>query len=87
MPKVISAFTWNKTADVGVPLQREVNCGKHKKTGNDIIIKYDDECLVIYNGCIKRSRYLTEEKRWEGHTKEQIPEYWIKIRDIKYIEK
>lgn len=86
MPKVITAFVWNKTEDVGVPPQREYIAGKNKK-GKNIVTLYDDECLVIYQGKIKRSRYLTEEQRWEGHLKGQTPEYWMFIRDLKFIEK
>lgn len=86
MPKVITAFVWNKTADVGVPPQREHVVYKSKK-GKDIVTLHDDECLVIWQGKIKRSRYLTEEQRWEGYLEEQIPEYWVFIRDLKFIEK
>lgn len=86
MPKVISAFAWNKTEDVGVPPQRQIVIGK-RKNGEDLVSIVDDECLVIFEGKIKRSRYLTAEKRWEGHKETQIPEYWIKIRYIKFVEK
>ena len=87
MPKVITAFVWNKTADVGVPPQRKYIAGKNKKTGKDIITVCDDDCLVIYEGKVRRSRYLTEGQRWEWFIKGQTPEYWVFIRDLKFIEK
>lgn len=77
-------INWNKTSE-GVPPQTVVNCGKDKK-GKDIIISTDDECLVIHKGKVKRSRYLTDQQRWEGHLKDQTPEYWFKIRDLEIVD-
>ena len=48
-----------------------------------LILSYiDEECLVIWEGKVKRSRYLTDQQRWEGHLKEEVPEYWFKIKDL-----
>lgn len=83
---MITKIIWNKTSEVGVPPQRVQVVCKNKRTGADVVVTNDDECLVIWEGKIKRSRYLTEEKRWEGHTKEQTPEYWVFIRDLTFCE-
>lgn len=49
MSKVISAFAWNKTEDVGVPPQRHLVIGK-RRNGEDLVSIVDDECLVIFEG-------------------------------------
>ena len=76
---------WNKTSE-SLPEQRVINHGKNKKTGEDVLSYIDEECLVIWEGKVKRSRYLTDQQRWEGHLKEEVPEYWFKIKDLE-IEK
>lgn len=38
--------------------------------------------VIIWKGKVKRSRYFWDTETWEGHTKDQVPEYWIKIKDI-----
>ena len=61
-----SVILWNKTSEK-LPEQTEFHTGVINKLSNEEIINYiDDACLVI----------------WEGHTKDQAPEYWVKIKDI-----
>ena len=77
-----SVILWNKTSEK-LPEQTHFHTGVfNKKTGKEIINIQEDECLVIWKGKVKRSRYFAETQTWEGHTKDQVPEYWIKIKDI-----
>lgn len=79
---MITKILWHKTSDE-LPEQTVTNAGINSLTGTDILIFTDDECLVIWEGKVKRSRYLKNEDRWEGHLKNQIPEYWVKIKELK----
>ena len=72
---------WHTTSDE-LPEQRIVNHGVNPKTNEPIISKIDDECLVVWQGKVKRSRYLTEQKRWEGYVEGQAPAYWVKLSEI-----
>lgn len=76
-----TSIFWHETSKE-LPKQRAVSYGINKKTGKEIISKIDDECLIIWQGKVKRSRYLTEQKRWEGHLEEQAPKYWVKINEL-----
>ena len=77
-----SVILWNKTSEK-LPEPTHFHTGVcNKKTGKEIINIIDDECLVIWKGKVKRSRYFAETQTWEGHTQDQVPEYWIKIKDI-----
>lgn len=82
-----TTINWNKTSEglpeptSGVAITRVL---KGKQITQEILI--DDECLVIWQGKVKRSRYLSEQKRWEGHLENQVPEYWVKIKDLEIEE-
>jgi len=77
-----SVILWNKTSEK-LPEQTEFHTGVINKLSNEEIINYiDDACLVIWKGKVKPSRYFAKTQTWEGHTKDQAPEYWIKIKDI-----
>ena len=78
---MISEIKWNKTSE-GLPEPSVYNVGFNKRTNKEILSIVDDDLLVIWDGKVKRSRYLSEDKRWEGHTENEIPEYWVKIKDI-----
>ena len=78
---MITHIQWHKTSEE-LPKQSCYKLGVNKKTGEDKLCYFDDDLLVIWEGKIKRSKYLTEIKRWEGHTEEQIPEYWVKIKEL-----
>lgn len=78
---MITHIEWHKTSEE-LPKQSHYKLGVNKKTGEDKLCYFDDDLLVIWGGKIKRSKYLTEIKRWEGHTEEQIPEYWVKIKEL-----
>ena len=72
-----TVIKWHETAK-GLPEQKIIKMKNHK---GEYLLKIDEPCLVIWEGKIKPGRYLTEEKRWEGHTEEQVPAYWIKLKD------
>lgn len=78
-------INWNKTSD-GLPEPKITNCGVNAKTGKNIIVSFDEACLVIWKGKVKPSQYLSNQQRWEGHTDDQTPEYWIKIKDLEIID-
>ena len=79
---MISYILWHNTSEE-LPEQSCYKIGVNAKTGKDIVSIVDDECLVVFEGKIKRSKYLAESKRWEGHTEEQIPEHWVKIKELR----
>ena len=79
---MITHIEWHKTSEE-LPKQSCYKVGVNAKTGKDIVSLVDDDCLVILDGKIKRSKYLKDNNRWEGHTEEQIPEYWVKIKDMR----
>lgn len=79
---MITHIEWHKTSEE-LPKQSCYKVGVNAKTGKDIVSIVDDDCLVILDGKIKRSKYLKDSNRWEGHTEEQIPEYWVKIKDLR----
>ena len=70
---------WHKTSEE-MPEQKIIML-KNKKGLYEY--KIDEPCLVIWENRIKPSRYLTEQKRWEGHTEAEIPEYWVKLSELK----
>ena len=82
-----TTINWNKTSEglpeptVGIAMAKTP---KGKQITKEIAI--DDECLVIWQGKVKRSRYLSDQKRWEGHLENQVPEYWVKIKDLEIEE-
>lgn len=47
----------------------------------------DEPLLVIWNGRVKPSQYDHKTKTWAGHTKEQIPQYWVTLKEIEILEK
>lgn len=69
---------WHKTAEE-LPEQKEIKI-KNKKGETSYFI--DEPCLVIWEDKVKPSRFLTKENRWEGHTEEQVPEFWVKINEL-----
>lgn len=75
---MMTIINWHKTSD-GLPEPRTNVINTSKGQIIDII---DEPCLVIYEGRIKPSRYLTKEGRWEGHLKNQIPDFWIKFSEM-----
>jgi hypothetical protein len=79
---MITHIKWHKTSEE-LPKQSCYKVGVSAKTGKDIVSIVDDDCLVIFEGKIKRSKYLKDSNRWEGHTEEQIPEYWVKIKELR----
>ena len=81
-PKSAETIIFWHTTSEKLPEQRIVNHGVNPKTNEPIISKIDDECLIIWQGKVKRSRYLTEQKRWEGHLEEDTPKYWVKINEL-----
>lgn len=78
-----TVINWNKTSE-GLPEPTKLvqviptKNGVHKEK----TLLIDDECLVIWGGKVKRSRYLSDQQRWEGHLVDQFPEYWFKIKDL-----
>lgn len=76
-----TTIRWHRT-DEELPKQKQIELGIVKKTGKPAIGFVDEECLVIWNDKVKRSKYITSQKRWEGHLEEQVPEYWVKISEI-----
>lgn len=74
---------WHKTSEE-MPEQKIVML-KNKKGLYEY--KIDEPCLVIWENRVKPSRYLTEQKRWEGHTETEVPEYWVKLSELKTEEK
>ena len=78
---MITHIQWHNTNEE-LPEQSCYKVGVNVKMGKDIISIVDDECLVVFEGKIKRSKYIKESNRWEGHTEEQIPEYWVKIKEL-----
>ena len=66
---------WHKTSEE-LPKQKEVGAGKKK-------VLIDEPCLVIYEGRIKPSKYITEEQRWEGHMPFEVPDYWVKLNELR----
>jgi len=79
---MITHIKWHKTSEE-LPKQSCYKVGVNAKTGKDIVSLVDDDCLVIFEGKIKRSKYLKDSNHWEGHTEEQIPEYWVKIKELR----
>lgn len=78
---MITEIKWHETKNE-LPKQKQIELGIVKKTGKRAIGFIDEECLVIWNGKVKRSKYIKEQNRWEGHLEEQIPDYWVKISEI-----
>lgn len=74
-----TTIDWKET-NKSLPEQTITTC--KGKNGKEIVNKFDDECLVIYQGKVKRSRYLTEFKRWEFFAENEVPEYWCKIKEL-----
>ncbi len=81
-PKSAETIIFWHTTSEELPEQRIINHGVNPKTNKPIISKIDDECLVVWKGKVKRSRYLTEQKRWEGYVEGQAPAYWVKLSEI-----
>lgn len=78
-----SIINWHETAkELPEPTPYE------KQTIDGRIIKWevDEPLLVIWEGRVKPSRYLSDLQTWDGHTKEQIPEYWVMLKEIKILE-
>lgn len=78
---MITYIQWHKTSQE-LPKQSCYKVGVNAKTGKDIVSIVDDECLVVLDGKIKRSKYIKSTDQWDGHKKEQIPEYWVKIKEL-----
>ena len=82
-PNLTTVIRWHKSSD---ELPEPTKLSQIIPTKNGVhkekTILIDDECLVVWNGKVKRSRYLSDLQRWEGHMENQIPEYWIKIKEI-----
>lgn len=76
-------INWHKTSEE-LPEQKEI---KLKSKGKEKVYLFDEPCLVIWENHIKPSRYITKENRWEGHTKEQVPEFWVKLKEVVLGEK
>ena len=75
---MITLINWHKTSDsLPEPRINIINTPKGQIT--DLV---DEPCLVIYNGRIKTSRWLSKEQRWEGHLKDQTPDFWIKFSEM-----
>ena len=77
-----SIINWHKTSE-GLPQPT-----KYEKEFNGKLLKYEVEepLLVIWNGKVKPSRYFPKLDTWEGHTKEQVPEYWIMLKEIEILQ-
>lgn len=75
---MITIIKWNKTEEV-LPERRIVNSGNKE-------IKTYRRCLVVWENQIKFSRYLDDEERWEGYTKEQQPIYWSYADEVEFVE-
>lgn len=71
-------INWHATAEM-LPEQKEI---KLKTKGGETSYFVDEPCLVIWEGKIKPSRFITKENRWEGHTEKQVPAYWIKLKEL-----
>lgn len=78
-----SIINWHETAK---ELPEPTPHSKEAKNGRIIKWKVDEPLLVIWEGRVKPSRYLSDLQMWEGHTKEQIPEYWVMTKEIKILE-
>ena len=78
-----SIINWHETAkELPEPTPHE----KVALDGRVIKWKVDEPLLVIWEGRVKPSRYLHELGTWDGHTKEQIPPYWVMLKEIKLLD-
>ena len=76
-----TVFNWHETAkELPEPTKYEKDLGNGKITKWEV----DEPLLVIWEDRVKPSRYFPKTNTWEGHTKEQVPEYWIKLKEIKW---
>lgn len=71
-------ISWRKTSEE-LPERELVFEGVKNK------IYVDKPVLVVWEGKIKPSRYISEQSRWEGHTKDQIPEYWTYVDEMEFV--
>lgn len=55
--------------------------GKEKEK----VFEVDEPLLVIWENRVKPSRYLHETETWEGHTKNEVPEYWVKYSELTFL--
>lgn len=78
-----SVINWHETAKELPEPKKIIVKGK---SGKEHTLEIDEWCLVIWNNRIKPSRWLHEEKKWDGHTKDQIPAYWVKYDEIGFVE-
>lgn len=69
-----SVINWHETAKE-LPQPTEYERGQSKWSVNEPL-------LVIWNDKIKPSRYFPDTQTWEGHTKDQVPPYWVMLKEI-----
>lgn len=74
-----SIIDWHETAK---ELPEPTNYEKALENGKTMKWKVDEPLLVIWEGKVKPSRYLSDTQTWEGHTKEQTPAYWVMLKEI-----
>lgn len=73
-----TVIKWHKTSE-------EMPKPTHHCIGN-LKWEVDEPLLVILEGRVKPSRWLSDQKTWEGHTKTQIPEYWIMLKELTFFD-
>lgn len=74
-----SVINWHETAkELPEPTAYE----KTLDNGKVLKWKVEEPLLVIWEGRVKPSRYFPDTQTWEGHTKEQIPENWVMLKEI-----
>lgn len=61
---------------------------KELKNGKVLKWEVEEPLLVIFKkeNRIKPSRYFPKTDSWEGHTKDEVPEYWVKIKELTWEE-
>lgn len=76
---------WHETAK---ELPQKTKYSKTFKNGKTIEWEVEEPLLVIFKkeNRIKPSRYFPKTDTWEGHTKDEIPEYWVTIKELNWID-
>lgn len=77
-----SVIKWNRTSEILPEDKVEIVAGK-----NGILHKVyvPRRCLVWWDGKIKPSAYFSKEDRWDGHLKEQVPNWWAYVDEVQHI--
>ena len=69
---------WHETAKE-LPQPVELTNGKTKWTVNEPL-------LVIWENKVKPSEYDAKTNTWLGHTDQEVPAYWVKLKEIEIME-